>query len=149
MAEKKKTEVSGNIVESFLETNQAIAQSIVAAQERNLKFAQSTFMSAMEVVKNHIESSRTLMQELEQQAQKQQETFLKVERESEQSYKDYFRSPFSSYQKALEAAEAATEQGLENFQKALENVEKATQKGMEDFQKAAKQAASAAQSAKD
>ncbi len=106
-------------------------------------------MNAMEVVKYHIESSRTLMQELEQQAQKQQEVFLKMERESEQAYKDYFRSPFSSYQKALEAAEAATEQGLENFQKALENVEKATQKGMEDFQKAAKQAASAAQSAKD
>ncbi len=35
MAEKKKIEVPGNFVESFLETNQAIAESIVAAQEHN------------------------------------------------------------------------------------------------------------------
>lgn len=149
MAEKKKTEAPSNIVESFMETNQAIAESIMSAQERNLKFAQSTFMNAMEVVKHHIESTRTLMQQLEQQTQKQQEVFLKMERESEEAYKDFFRSPFSSYQKALETAEAAAEQGLENFQKALENVEKATQKGLEDFQKATKQATSATQSAKD
>jgi hypothetical protein len=37
------------------------------------------------------------------------------------------RAPLTSYQKALDAAEKSTKQGLETFEKALKDFEKATQ----------------------
>ncbi len=138
MAEKKETEVPNTLVESFREANQAIAQSIVTAQERNIKFAQSTLTSAMEVFKSHMESTRTLMKELEEQAKKQQEAFQKMARGSEQTFQEFFRLP--SYQQFLDAAETATKQGMENFQKAIESFEKAAEQGLETVRKATSQA---------
>jgi hypothetical protein len=52
MTDKKEADVTGNLVESIQEVNRKIAESFVAAQERNLKFAQSTFTGAMEVIKS-------------------------------------------------------------------------------------------------
>ncbi len=147
MAEKKETEVPNTLVESFRETNQAIAQSIVTAQERNMKFAQSTLTSAMEVFKSHMESTRALMKDLEEQAKKQQETVQKMLRGSEQTFQDFFRPP--SYQQFLDAAETATRQGLENFQKAIESFEKAAEQGLETFRKATSQAQQTSQKPKE
>jgi len=145
MAEEKANEVTQNLVASFREANEAIAKSIVAAEERNMKFAQSTFTNAMEVLKSHAEATRALMRELEQQAQKQQETFQKlvrgtVESEPMESYMNFFRAPLTFYQQAFDAAEAANRQGLEVMQKALEDFQHAAQQGLETMQKMARQA---------
>src|SRR6266567_4616100 len=51
MAEKKANEATWALVKSFQETNQAVVQSIIAAQERNTKFAQSFFSEGMEILK--------------------------------------------------------------------------------------------------
>lgn len=130
MAEKKAMEPTENLVESFGETTQIITKGIVAAQERNMQFVQSTFTNAVETLKSHIEASRVLMQELEQQTKKLQEAFQKqvpgwTGSQWMESYMDLLRAPFASYQQALDTAEKATRQGLQTFEKAVEDVEKA------------------------
>jgi hypothetical protein len=140
MTDKKETDVTSNLAESIQETNRKLAESFAAAQSRNIKFAQSTFESAMEVLKANMESTRTLLKEFEQQAHKQQEAFQKMLPGTPSSYMDLFRAPMATYQKALELTESATEQGLENFQKAVENIQHLTKQGMEEMQKSASKA---------
>ena len=134
MAEKKVNENPTTLVEAFRETNQSITKTIVEAQERNIQFAQSTLANAMEVFKHHMESTSTLMKELEEQTQKQQETFQQLVPGFE-GYRDFFRAPLASYQQMLTAAETSTRQGLESFQKAIDYFQQATQRNMENFQK--------------
>jgi hypothetical protein len=93
---------------------QTMANSAVAAQERNVKFAQST---------------RTLMQTLAEQTQKQQEAFQTLARETWDTYMGFFSSPLSNYQQTLETAESIAWQGVETAQKI-------TRQGMEAAQKA-------------
>jgi uncharacterized protein YukE len=95
-----------------------------------MKFAQSTFTSAMEVLKSQAESTQALMQELERQIEKQREAFQKLARESGyvepmETNMGSLHTPLASYQQALDAAEAATRQGVETFQKAAQQAEKA------------------------
>jgi hypothetical protein len=149
MAENETNDVTRDLVESFREANQAIARSITAAQERNMKFAQNTFQNAMEVLQSHAEGTRSLMQELEQQARRQREALQKLVPGTEsnkliENYMSFLQAPFSSYQKALEATEAATRQGLDNFQKASENFQKATRQALDNFQNISRQAQNSA-----
>lgn len=116
---------------------QAAVESTVAAQERNAKFAQSVFENGIEVLQSQVGVTRALMQELEQQAQKQQDAFQSLAHESLDAYLGFLRAPFSYYRQAFDAAEAATREGLENFQQA-------TRQGLEHMQKATRQAQSAA-----
>lgn len=97
-----------------------------------MKFAQSTFTSAMEVLKSQAESTQALMQELERQTEKQREAFRKLARESGyvepmETNMGSLHTPLASYRQALDAAEAATRQGVETFQKAAETFQKAAQ----------------------
>jgi DUF438 domain-containing protein len=75
MAENTVTEAALHLVQSFREANQAVAESIVASQERNVKFAQSIFTSGAEILKSHVEGTQALVQKIEQQTQQQQEAF--------------------------------------------------------------------------
>ena len=145
MADNKFNEAAWNLAHSIQESNQAIAKSIVAAQERNMKFAQSIFMNGIEVLKSQAESTRALMQELEQQAQRQQEALQKLAQGSTENYADVFRTPLSYYQQALEVAEATTRQGLENFEQALDSAQTTARQGLETFQKATQQSIENAQ----
>ena len=117
------------------DANQALVESLFAAQERNLKYAQSVFESTIGLLKSHIESTRSLLEQWEQQAQKQ----LGVPR-STGTYLDPFRAPLTAYQQTLEVVETASRQSLESFQKAMESFEQATQRGQEQWQEAARQA---------
>jgi hypothetical protein len=108
---------------------QTIANSAVAAQERNVKFAQSLLEHGTELLKSHSESTRTLMQTLAEQTQKQQEACQTIAREAWDAYIGFFSSPFSYYQQALETAESIAWQGVETAQKI-------TRQGMEEAQKA-------------
>jgi hypothetical protein len=148
MTEKKVNVDPSTLVDSFRETNQAIAETIVAAQERNIKFAQSTIVNAMEIFKDHMESTRALMQELEQQSQKQLEAFQQMGHGPENAPTDFLRAPFSYYQQVLTTTEKATRQGLEGFQKAIENFQKAAEEGRENIEKATQQAQHSASKAK-
>ena len=132
MAENRENEITQKLVDSFRETNRAITENIIAAQQSNMKFAENTFTSAMEVFKNQAEATRSLMQQLEQQTELQQEAFQKLApgvggNQWMESYMNFLRTGFTSYQQALDAAEKATRQGLNNFEKATEAFEKAAQ----------------------
>ena len=112
----------------ILKANQAAAESLVAAQEGNVKYAQRFFTDGMEILEHQAESMRTLMQELEQQAKKQQEALQNLAQTSVDSYVDFLRSPLSYYQQTLDAAETLTRQGLEQFRKATEQMQGAVQR---------------------
>jgi len=114
---------------------QAIMDNAVNAQERNVKLAQSVLENGVELIKSQVDVTHSLLQELGQQSQKQQETYQNLAQESMDAYKDFLFAPLAFWQKALDTAEAATVEGLKNFQQA-------TQQGMEAMQKTTRQAAS-------
>lgn len=117
---------------------QAVVDSTVAAQERNTRFAQSVFENGIEVLKSQVDVTRGLMQELEQQAHKQQDAFQALAHESLDAYIGFMRAPFSYYQRAFDAAQTAVREGFENF-------EKATQQGLDNLQKVQRSTEKAAQ----
>jgi len=111
---------------------QSVADNAVAAQERNVRFAQSLVQNGTEVLKSHAEDTRTLMQTLTEQSQKQQEAFQVLVRESMDAYLDYFYAPFSYYEQTLETAGSIARQGVETAQKIA-------RQGMEAVQRATRQ----------
>lgn len=130
MAEKKAIEPTVYLVDSFREISQTVIESIVAVQERNMKFAQSTLTGAMEVMQSNIEATGKLMQELEQLTKKQQEAFQELVPEGMGSqwmepYLSFLRTPLSSYQEALEMVEKTTREGFKTVEEVVEDVGKA------------------------
>jgi len=115
---------------------QAVVDSSIAAQERNTKLAQNILENGIEVLKSQVGVTHSLMQELGQQYQKQQEAFQALSQQSMEAYRDFLFAPLTFFQKAVDAAEVATREGMKNFQQM-------SQQGMEQFQKATRQAASA------
>ncbi len=118
MADNQLNEVTWDLVNSFRDTSQAVANNIVAVQELNMKFAQSLFLNGMEVNKNQVDMTRSLMEELGKQSQKQQDAFLRLGNASQNSYMDFFRTPFSYWRQMLDAAESSAKRGIEYTQRA-------------------------------
>jgi hypothetical protein len=135
MADKEKKEVTASPIEVVSDANQALVENLSVAQERNLKYAQSVFESTIELLKSHIESTSSLLEQWEQQAQKQQG----IPRTTG-NYLDLFRVPLTAYQQTLEVVETASRQSMESFQKATESFQQAMQRGREQWQEAAQQA---------
>jgi hypothetical protein len=135
MAAKEKKEVSASPIDGLIEANQALVESLSAAQERNLKYAQRVFESTMELLRNHMEGTLALLEQWEQQARKQQG----IPRTSE-SYLDLFRVPLIAYQQTLEVMATASRQSLESFRRATESFQQAMQRGQEQWQEAVRQA---------
>ena len=119
--EKKTEETTTEVADAIRETTQIITKSVMAAQERNVKFVQTTFTNAMELMKTHVEATRALIQDLEQQ-----EALQKLVPGMQTSL-SMLRAPLSTYQKMLEAVEKSTQQGLETFEKAAKDLEQARQ----------------------
>ena len=134
MTDKKNKEVTANPIEAFSEANQALAESLSASQERNLKYAQSVFENTIALLKDHAESARSMLEQWEQQAQKQH-----VDPKVAESYFSLFRAPLTAYRQTLEVVETASQRSLESFQKATESLEKAIQQGREQWEEAARQ----------
>jgi predicted nucleic acid-binding protein len=118
------------------ESFQTVVDSALAAQERNTRLAQNILENGIEVLKSQSSLTHSMMQEVGQQFQKQQEAYQALAQESIEAYRDFVFAPFTFWQKAMSTTEAATVEGLNNFQKAAEE-------GLENFQKASKQAVSA------
>lgn len=112
---------------------QTLVDDAIAAQERNVRLAQSILENGAGVLKDQADATRDLMQELSQQFQKQQEAFLTMAQESIEAYRSFVLAPLNFWQKALSSVESATMDGLKNFQKV-------TEQGLEDMQKATRQA---------
>ncbi len=141
MADKEEKQAPLSLVEAFRDTNQALVESLMGAQDRNLKYAQSVFESTIEVLKSHVASMRSLM---EQQTKKQQEAFQKLTPEPVASrvpdtYFGLLSIPLAYFQQILDLLESVSKQGLESFQKASESFEQVMQQGLKQWQEAAEQ----------
>lgn len=123
--EEKVTEVMPKVVESIQETNRILIESIVAIQEHNMKFVQSTFTNVVEAIKSQAETTRALAKGMEQQLQKERGSFQKLEPGLLDSYVNLLRAPLSSYQRVLDSVEKTTQQGREVVEKAITSFEKA------------------------
>src|SRR5437016_14466437 len=73
MTQTNVNETVWNLAQSARETSQAIAQSAVEAQERNMRYAQSIWTNGTEVLKSHVDSTRSLVETVIEQTQKPQE----------------------------------------------------------------------------
>lgn len=96
---------------------QTLADSAVAAQERNVKFAQGTLQNSNELLKSHFESSRALVETYMEQALRQQEALQTLARENMENFMRFFFAPFSYYQQALDTAQSIVTQGVETTQR--------------------------------
>src|SRR5947199_10597130 len=105
MADQKATEAAQALLKSFQETNQLISERMAATQGSTGQFAQSFFTEGMEALKGQVESASTLMQELGQKTQEQQEAFQQLAQQSMANYFDFLQDPLSAYQKSMEAAQ--------------------------------------------
>lgn len=119
------------------EAMQAIVGSTLAAQERNMHFAQDVFGNGTEVLKEHVDAMQSLLQSLVQslaeQVKEQQAAF------STQSYAEAYvnmlSTPFAYYKQAIETAQSLTQQAMsvaqKSAQQAMEISQKVTQQAME------------------
>ena len=135
MTDKKGREGNETPFEAFNEASQSLAESLSAAQERNLKYAQSVFESTMALLKDHAESARSTLKQWEQQAEKQH-----IDPKVAESYTSLFRAPLNAFQQTLEVVETASHQSIESFKKAAESFEKAWQQGREQWEETAHKA---------
>jgi paraquat-inducible protein B len=144
MADNRINEASWDLVNSFHETSQTVANTLVAVQDRNMRFAQSIFLSGVEVLENQIENTRNLTQEWEQQVQKQQEAYQKLAYATVDIYMNFLRAPLSFYQQFMDATQTATRRGIEFAQSTTrQSVDAAAQAA----QRTTRQAQEAAQKA--
>jgi len=111
-------EASWNVVDSFRETNQTVADSLVTIQDHNLKFAQNIFLSWMDLLTQQTESMQHLQQQWGQQIRTQQDTFQKLASTSTQIYMDFLLAPFSFSRRLVDATEDALHQERETVRKA-------------------------------
>ncbi len=89
------------------EVFQAVVNTTLAAQERDVKLVQSVLENGTEVLKAHAESTRDLMQTLAEQSRKQREAFQTVARGSFNTFVDFLTAPISYLQQTLESADSA------------------------------------------
>src|SRR6516165_540064 len=73
--QNKVNDAAWNLSKSVRESNQTIADNVVAAQERNMKFAQSIFENEVELLKSHAEHTRSIMEEFIGEPEKNQAIF--------------------------------------------------------------------------
>jgi predicted metal-dependent hydrolase len=75
---EKVQETTTTLSKSFREASQAVADTAIAAQERNVKFAQSVLENGIEVLKSHAEDTSSLVQDMQEQLSKQQSAFQSI-----------------------------------------------------------------------
>lgn len=123
MAENKQFqqvhEASSNVIETFRETSQMVADSLVTLQDHNLKFAQNIFLSWMDLLTQQTETMHHLQQRV-QQVPRQRDAFQKLGSTSMQIYMDFLLAPFSLARRLVDASEdgrdaARTRVGWESF----------------------------------
>lgn len=96
-------EATSGWINSYSETGQAIADSLITLQVHSLNFAQSIFQTWMEV----------LAPQWWQPTQKQQDAFQRLMSTPIQPYLDFLLAPFAFSRKLVEASTTATQRERE------------------------------------
>ena len=100
MADNKLQDASWDLVNSVREANQAVATTTVTILDRNLKFAQSTFLSGMEVLEKETKDMSNLAQVGREQLQQQQDAFQRLASGLMDLSMNFWRTGFSFPQQA-------------------------------------------------
>ncbi len=108
-----------------LRANQQAAQSLVTAQEHTMQYAERFFTSGIEVLKSQEESMRALLEDLEQQVSRQREALQTLSLAPVEIALEVFSAPLAAYQRALDVAEAVTEEGFKQVEHATGQVSQA------------------------
>jgi hypothetical protein len=106
---QKVHDATWDMVSSMRDTNQAVADTWVSMQDRNMRLVQSFSENSMGIVSSNTESASRLMQTLLEQSRKQQEAFATLMRSSMDSYVNVLLTPFVFYSGALQIAERVLE----------------------------------------
>ena len=107
MAEYKVNDAVLNIAQTVREAGQTVNESAAAAYERNVAFVQSTLENAVEVLKSHAESTRSLMREQTERAQNRQPVDVQT----------LFNSAIAAQERNLHYAQTTFENGAELWKK--------------------------------
>jgi len=118
MTDNRIQEASWYVVNSVRDANQAVANTAVTVLDRNMKFAQNTFLGGIEVLERETDDMHNLARERGQQVQKQQEAFLKLWFGSMETYMHFLNTWFSLYQQVWGANRAALDRELRFAQEA-------------------------------
>ncbi len=131
-------EVPFSLVEAFGSANQTFVESLVAFQRRNLKYSQDVFESTIELLKDHVASTRSLV---EKQARTQREASQQQMPlpEAFAGYVDLFSVPLAYYQQLLELVESFWRQGFRSLEQANESLEQATRQAREQWEEVVQQ----------
>ena len=138
MTEQQSHEGIHEQVEAMRSTSQLITQSLIAAQQRNLQFAQRTVDDVVDVLKSHAEATSTLLQELEQRGAVQTPAQAVGGGQVMESAMELVRRALSSYEQALDAAGQTMQRGLTTVEEALGNLETSTEQTLGGGEKTAR-----------
>jgi predicted Fe-Mo cluster-binding NifX family protein len=114
-----------------LRANQQTAQSLVAAQERTMQYAERFFTAGIEVLKSQEESMRALLEDLEQQVNRQREALQTLSLAPVEIGLEVFSAPLAAYQRALDVAGDVTRESFKQAQYATGQVSQTTEKSDE------------------
>jgi Mg2+ and Co2+ transporter CorA len=115
---QKVHEASWNVIDSFRETSQTFADSLVTIQDHNLKFAQNIFLSWTDLLAQQTESMQHLQQQWGEQVRTQRDAFQKLASTSMPLYMDFLLAPFSFSRRVVDVAEETIQQEREAARKA-------------------------------
>ncbi len=127
MTNTKANDATRNLIKSVQETNKTIADTAITTQEHNLAFAQSVLENGIEVLKGHAESTRTLMQELVEQARKQ-----KI---GPESFQAVVESTIAAQERNTRLAQSILENGIEVLKSQVSLTQSLMQELGQQFQK--------------
>lgn len=105
--ETKVQEAVETWTETTREAYQAIANSVIAAQERGAQLAQTAFETGLAELKSQAETSRAMLETLAEQSEKQWQAARTLAQESLGAYSEFAAAPFAFYQKWVENAQQA------------------------------------------
>lgn len=138
MQNKQGKEVPFSVVEAFGSANQTLVESLVAFQRRNLKYSQSVFESTIELLKDHVASTRSLVEQ-QVSTQRGASQQLMPLPGAFVGYVDLFSIPLAYYQQILELLESVWRQGFGSLEQATASFEQVTRQAREQWQEVAQQ----------
>ena len=118
MADNRIHDASWDVVNSTRDANQTVANTTVTVLDRNMKFAQSTFLSAIEVLEGETNDINNLAQVWGQQIQRQQEAFQKLASGTMETYVNFLRAWFSFPRQAWSVTRSTVDREIHVAQEA-------------------------------
>ncbi len=130
MSEKKLNEAALNVVKTLQEASETIAESAVAAQERNVKYVQSTISQSVEMLKNQADNTLALMQTFTGQSEKEPGGFQATFDQAVAAQEQYLKFAQNTVVNGLEILKSHAE----STQALIHELEGRTRKQQEAFQ---------------